>query len=291
MAMSKLRRVDRRGVTPQHLLYMAMKIIRFRVRDSLTFKHVGKNANIARPQIESEEYINNCIENNLAFQRAIPNSMWYWSDRKRDLFSMIRQLGKPTVFLTMSANEIGWTGLLQLLYKFKNKGREISKDIQFITEEYSCAAYVVEYVNKANRGISNLQRQIIKIMDEHSDFDIVEITRKMSIDMLNTVEMTSQEAAWYLLHYKVKKRFSSVRKIVTFEDQYSKTVQEKKAQKLEENSPPTLDKPKTPEASSADSKNVTIKKYSAFGGLRFKPKRISTHLKGDIFDSNETKTE
>ncbi|GFQ67487.1 ATP-dependent DNA helicase [Trichonephila clavata] len=108
---------------------------------------------------------------------------------------MIRQLGKPTVFLTMSANEIGWTGLLQLLYKFKNEGREISKDIQFITEEYSCAAYVVDNVNKANRGISNLQRQIIKIMDEHSDFDIVEIIRKMSIDMLNTVEMTSQEAA------------------------------------------------------------------------------------------------
>ncbi|GFR16985.1 helitron_like_N domain-containing protein [Trichonephila clavata] len=182
-----------------------MKIMQFTVRDSLTvaFKHVGKNANITRQQIESEEYINNCIENNLAFLEAIPNSTWYWSERKRDLFSMIRQFGKPTVFLTMSANEIGWTGLLQLLYKFKNKRREISKDIQFITEEYSCAAYVVEYVNKLNRGISNQQHQIVKIMDEH--FDIVEITRKMSIDMLNSVEMTSQEAAWYLLCEPISK--------------------------------------------------------------------------------------
>ncbi|GFR07898.1 serine--tRNA ligase [Trichonephila clavata] len=77
MATSELRRVDRRGVTPQHLRFMAMKIIRFRVRDSLTivFKHVGKNANITRQQIESEEYFNNCIENNLAFLREIPNSM------------------------------------------------------------------------------------------------------------------------------------------------------------------------------------------------------------------------
>ncbi|GFX34852.1 hypothetical protein TNCV_2327921 [Trichonephila clavipes] len=32
-----------------------------------TFKHVGKNANITRQQIETEEYINGCIENNLAF--------------------------------------------------------------------------------------------------------------------------------------------------------------------------------------------------------------------------------
>ena len=40
---------------------------------------------------------------------------------------MIRQLGKPTIFLTISANEIGWTDLLQLLYKFKNNGAELSK--------------------------------------------------------------------------------------------------------------------------------------------------------------------
>ncbi|GFV65975.1 ATP-dependent DNA helicase [Trichonephila clavipes] len=60
-------------------------------------------------------------------------------------------------------------------------------DFQFLIEEYSCAAYVVEYVNKTNRGISNLQRKIIEIMDEHPEFDIVEITRKLSIDLLNAV--------------------------------------------------------------------------------------------------------
>lgn len=40
--MMSTRRSDRRGVTPHHLLYMAMKM-RMRVRDSLTieFKHVG----------------------------------------------------------------------------------------------------------------------------------------------------------------------------------------------------------------------------------------------------------
>ncbi|CAD6220905.1 GSCOCG00011595001-RA-CDS [Cotesia congregata] len=432
IATSELRRSDRRGVTPHHLLYLAMKIMRLRVRDSLTiaFKHVGKYTNITRQQVESADYINNCIESNLAFLRSIPNSVWYWSDRKRDLFAMIRQLGKPTMFLTLSANEIGWTNLIQILYKLKNNGTEISAeqaasldyiskttlvnedavtcaiyfnkivnilitilqskknspfgnyyvvdyfkriefqhrgsphahillwlndapsdplgtnyqdtvmmidqlisvssteasghirlqshkhtftcykkvhanqpqkcrfdapfmpcnsttilkpmqkdhpgyadyakrykqiqinlenndyeniemfyaqnhitsdndyfhileagitrpkvflkrqpkekwhnpfnpfilnvlqsntDMQFIIEEYSCAAYVVEYVNKTNRGISNLQRQIHEIMEENPEFDIVEITRKMSVNMLNTVELTSREAAWYLL--------------------------------------------------------------------------------------------
>ncbi|GFU40991.1 hypothetical protein TNCV_4645671 [Trichonephila clavipes] len=52
IATGELRRVDRRGVTPQHLLFMALKIMRLRVRDSLTvaFKH-GKNVNITRQEL------------------------------------------------------------------------------------------------------------------------------------------------------------------------------------------------------------------------------------------------
>ncbi|GFX88872.1 ATP-dependent DNA helicase [Trichonephila clavipes] len=94
MASSELRRSDRRAVTPHHLLYVAMKIMRLRVRDSLTiaFKHVGKNTTVTRQQIEDEHYINNCIETNLAFLRSIPNSTWYWSNRKNIFFAMIRQL-------------------------------------------------------------------------------------------------------------------------------------------------------------------------------------------------------
>ncbi|GFR29603.1 ATP-dependent DNA helicase [Trichonephila clavata] len=96
----------------------------------------------------------------------------------------------PRVFLKREPSEKWHNAFNPVLFSLLQS----NTDIHFITEEYSCAAYVVEYVNKANRVISNLQRQIIKIMDEHSKFDIVEITRKMSIDMLNTEEMTSQEA-------------------------------------------------------------------------------------------------
>jgi len=78
-------------------------------------------------------------------------------------------------------------------------------DIQLITEEYSCAQYVVDYVNKTNRGISNLQRRIIETINEHPEFDIVEITRKISVDTINNVEMTSQEAARFLLRQPMSK--------------------------------------------------------------------------------------
>lgn len=107
-ATSELRRADRRGATPNHILYLAMKIMRLRVRDCLTvaFKHIGVNTVITKEQIMQREYINSCIESNLAFLRSIPNSAWYWAGRKRDLFAMIRQSGKPTAFMTLSANEI-----------------------------------------------------------------------------------------------------------------------------------------------------------------------------------------
>lgn len=93
MTTSELRRKGRRGVTPQHLLYLAMKILRIRVRDSLTvaFKHTGNNNYVIRQQIESTVYIHDCLETNLAFLKIIPNSVWYWSPRKIDLFSVICQ--------------------------------------------------------------------------------------------------------------------------------------------------------------------------------------------------------
>ncbi|KAI4475985.1 hypothetical protein M0804_013970 [Polistes exclamans] len=78
-------------------------------------------------------------------------------------------------------------------------------DIQFIAEECSCAAYVAEYINKTNGGVSQLQRLIIEIMNEHPEFDIVEVTRKIGVNMLSNGEMTSQKAAWYLLREPMSK--------------------------------------------------------------------------------------
>lgn len=88
-------------------------------------------------------------------------------------------------------------------------------DIQFITDEFSCAAYVAEYVNKTNRGLSHLQHLIIEIMNEHPEFDIVEVTRKIGVNMLNNVEMTSQGAAWYLLREPMSKCSTVVTTIPT----------------------------------------------------------------------------
>lgn len=40
---------------------------------------------------------------------------------------------------------------------------------------------------------------ILEITEKYPDFGVVEITRKMSVDLLNSVEISSQEASWWLL--------------------------------------------------------------------------------------------
>lgn len=429
IASSEIRRRDRRGATPQHILYMAAKIIRLRVSNGLhsVFKYHATTENMTRRMLQNKEFINECVEKNLSFLTSLPNSMQYWHKRKQDLFAMIRQLGKPTMFLTISANEIRWPHLLNILHKFskdstgqdltdpmnelrafkrsqlvnedpvicclyfnklvniimhilsvnkafnpfgkyrivdyfkriefqhrgsphahiliwlnnvpneptsenmpqtiklitdlcsvsaadlpnkynnqvhqhtftcykknnntcrfnipywpmdetrillplnnndnrmatlKKRAKEIHKiisekiyysfqqflndnnvtkayyldvirssltratvifkremneiwtntfnpwiaeilnsnmDLQFILDEYSCAAYVVEYVNKSSRGISNLHKQIIELQEHNPDDDYFGLLKKICINMLNTVEMSCQEGAWYLL--------------------------------------------------------------------------------------------
>jgi len=65
-------------------------------------------------------FIKEKIEKNLSFLKSIPNSVQYWAERKRDLFAMIRQLGKPTAFMTLSANEVRWPNLINILQELND---------------------------------------------------------------------------------------------------------------------------------------------------------------------------
>ena len=121
IATSEIRRSDRRGATPEHLLYMAVKIMRLRVCRGifLTYRQSADLEKITREMLQDKRFVEQCVERNFAFLKSIPNSVHYWMIRKKELFSMIRQLGKPTCFLTMSANETRWSDLLNLLHRLR----------------------------------------------------------------------------------------------------------------------------------------------------------------------------
>lgn len=63
-------------------------------------------------------------------------------------------INRPRVFLRRQPHEKWHYAFNPFIFNILKS----NMDIQFITEEYSCAAYVAEYVNKTNRGVSHLQR-------------------------------------------------------------------------------------------------------------------------------------
>lgn len=92
MATSEIRRRDRRGVKSNHILYMAAKIIRFCVIDSLNVMFRANTSNvhkITRSDIENRQLIKETVERNESFMDHIPNSVRYWYTRKRDLFGTL----------------------------------------------------------------------------------------------------------------------------------------------------------------------------------------------------------
>lgn len=72
-------------------------------------------------------------------------------------------------------------------------------DLQFIFDEYSCGAYVVEYVNKSARGMGNLHMKLIKLMEQYPERDYTGQLKALSVKLLNSIKMSAQKAAWYLL--------------------------------------------------------------------------------------------
>ena len=49
--------------------------------------------------------------------KTIRNSPQYWENQKREVFAMIRQLGLPTLFISLSANDLHWSELIITLGK------------------------------------------------------------------------------------------------------------------------------------------------------------------------------
>lgn len=62
-------------------------------------------------------------------------------------------------------------------------------DLQIISDPYSVADYVVDYVNKSNRGISNSHRDLMGMHDANPEYDQGLLSAKVGLKMSGCVEM------------------------------------------------------------------------------------------------------
>ena len=129
--------------------------------------------NIVRKNLESIDYedIDSFWKNNNIFSED-------------DYLNIIRSgIRRPMIFLKRKVNDVWINNFNPWIAKIVNS----NMDIQFVVDEYSCASYVAEYVNKTNRGISNLQRDLIELRNKYPDSDYSELFKKVNIQMLNSI--------------------------------------------------------------------------------------------------------
>lgn len=77
-------------------------------------------------------------------------------------------------------------------------------DIQFVLDVYACAMYIVSYISKAQKGLSELLR---KACDEarKGNSSIKQQVRDIGNKFLNSVEISAQEAVYIVLQLPMRR--------------------------------------------------------------------------------------
>ncbi|KAJ8025627.1 ATP-dependent DNA helicase PIF1 [Holothuria leucospilota] len=109
-------------------------------------------------------------------------------------------LTSDKVFLQRSPSEIrinAYSAVLLETWK-------ANMDIQYILDPYACAMYIVSYISKGQRGMSNLMQRATKEARE-GNLDIKQRVRHIGNKFLNHVEISAQEAVYLVLQMSLRK--------------------------------------------------------------------------------------
>ncbi len=135
----ELRSVDRRAAQSVPNIFFKLKKIQLKqISDKVNLalrkcNTKGKQMTAAEARDPSKQDSFVRLDEGYYIFRQLRNSPAYLESRKKDVFAMIRQLGLPTWFKSMSAADTKWKDLLKMLAKL-NEGVEYSdSDIESLT--------------------------------------------------------------------------------------------------------------------------------------------------------------
>ena len=109
-------------------------------------------------------------------------------------------LNSPTIFLRRNPNELRVNNYNSACLK----AWRANMDIQFVLDVYACAAYIVSYISKSQKGMSQLLR---RACDEAraGNSSIKQQVRDIGNQFLNSVEISAQEAVYIVLQLPMRK--------------------------------------------------------------------------------------
>lgn len=126
---SELRRACRRSCHPDRLFYMAKRKQEEQCFSNINvcLRKVKDTERMTAGNLMKEGAMDDLISHDAGYRvlANIRSSPAYWENKKKELMALVRQLGKPAIFLTLTANEKQCPELLQVLHRF-NRNQEIT---------------------------------------------------------------------------------------------------------------------------------------------------------------------
>jgi len=135
----ELRNRDRRVAESVPNIFFKLKKLQIKqIQDSATLslrKCKTKGKKYTAGELKCQETVDNLVRLDEGFRvlRNLRGSPPYFEKCKKDLFAMIRQLGKPTWFCSFSAAETRWVHLLKILGRLVDKKDYTDDEISTMT--------------------------------------------------------------------------------------------------------------------------------------------------------------
>ena len=116
------------------------------------------------------------------------------------LLAVRSSLNAPTVFLKRNPNELHINNYNPACL---NAWRA-NMDIQYVLDVYACAVFIVNYISKAQKGMSELLRQACA-ETRKGNCSINQQVRHLGSKFVNNVEISAQEAVFIVLQLPMRK--------------------------------------------------------------------------------------
>ena len=121
-------------------------------------------------------------------------------DEESYIYALRATLTTSKVFLKRNLEETRINNYNSILLE----SWEANMDIQYILDPYACISYIVSYISKGQRGLSNLLYEACKEA-KAKDSDIRQQVRRIGNQFLSHVEIGAQEAAYLVLQMPLRR--------------------------------------------------------------------------------------
>ena len=131
-------------------------------------------------------------------------------DEENYLKAVRSTLMAPKLFLRRAPSDVRVNSYNPVLLKCWRA----NMDLQYVLDAYSCAMYIVSYVAKSQRGMSNLMYHAAKEAREGNK-NVREQVKFIGNKFLNNIEISAQEAVYHILQIPLCKSSRDVQFVNT----------------------------------------------------------------------------